>query len=553
MQMKRKILVLLLALTLALSLTPMMAFADDGTEDPASANETANEIAEENKAQDEVPVKADSASDSETAKEKDHEEVLARKTRATMLAGGNKAVLKSSRKAAVKRGPKICPHTSTFTEYLFDESECTVIDRGEKHEVTGEIWEATICEQCLETLDEVYLGYTTVTERHYYEWGECWICGHENTCSHPSTGVYYNPDEDEDCKIIDRGDYHELNGWIDEITYCEECGDLLGWEVFEDMSVDVAHFFNSGGACEECGHLNDDTRLYGQSRYDTAVTVGNRYSDISGSTFENVIVAYGQNYPDALSGGYLAKVKHAPILLVKPAEEDYIVNYIYENIKPGGTVYLLGGTGAVSSSFENKISAKGIKKKRLGGEDRYATNLEILKEAGVSSEDILVCTGTSFPDSLSASAVGKPILLVGNSLTDTQKDYIQGLSTEKFYLIGGEGAVVPEIESDLIDLGYSRNNIRRIAGSTRFETSTEVAKAFFNNPQTVVLAYAQDFPDGLSGGPFAMLLDAPIILTNSSKTEAARAYVRSVGATDNYTLGGPSLISDRAVDVIMGD
>ena len=92
MQMKRKRLVLLLALTLALSLMPMMAFADDGTEDPISVND----IAEENKAQDEAPVKADNASDSETAKEKDHEEVLARKARATMLAGGNKAVLKSS-------------------------------------------------------------------------------------------------------------------------------------------------------------------------------------------------------------------------------------------------------------------------------------------------------------------------------------------------------------------------------------------------------------------------------------------------------------------------
>lgn len=552
-QMKRKILVLLLALTLALSLTPMMAFADDGTEDPASANETANEIAEENKAQDEVPVKADSASDSETAKEKDHEEVLARKARATMLAGGNKTVLKSSRKAAVKRGPKLCPHTHTFNEYWYDEEECIKRDLGDNHEVTGEIWKATICEQCLETLGEVYLGYTTVTERHYYEWGKCWICEHKNTCSHPSTGAYYNPDEDEDCKIIDRGDYHELNGCIDQITYCTVCQDLLDLEVFEYMTVNVDHFFNSGGACEECGHLNDDTRLYGQSRYDTAVTVGNRYSKLSGSKFKNVIVAYGQNYPDALSGGYLAKVKNAPILLVKPAEEDYIANYIDENIASEGKVYILGGTGAVSASFENKIKARGIDAVRLGGEDRYATNLEILKAAEVDNEEILVCTGASFPDSLSASAAKRPILLVGSSLTDAQKEYIQGLSTEKFYLIGGEGAVVPEIESDLIDLGYSRSNIKRVAGSTRFETSTAVADEFFNSPQTVVLAYAQNFPDGLSGGPFAMLLDAPIILTNSSKTEAARAYVRSVGATDNYTLGGPSLISDRAVDVIMGD
>ena len=50
-----------------------------------------------------------------------------------------------------------------------------------------------------------------------------------------------------------------------------------------------------------------------------------------------------------------------------------------------------------------------------------------------------------------------------------------------------------------------------------------------------------------------MLEDAPIILTDSKNTESAKTYVKSVGASSNYTLGGPALISDRAVDVIMGD
>ena len=40
-------------------------------------------------------------------------------------------------------------------------------------------------------------------------------------------------------------------------------------------------------------------------------------------------------------------------------------------------------------------------------------------------EDLLACTGEGFADSLSASAVGKPILLVDNrGLTTAQKTYL---------------------------------------------------------------------------------------------------------------------------------
>ena len=293
----------------------------------------------------------------------------------------------------------------------------------------------------------------------------------------------------------------------------------------------------------------EDIRIYGETRYDTAVKAAERYESASGSKFDNVIVAYGKNFPDALSGGYLAKVKNAPILLVEPSEEDRIVDYISENILPVGTVYILGGTGVVSSGFEKKIEAKGITAERLGGKTRYDTNLAILRAVGAKAEDILVCTGNGYADSLSAAAVGKPILLVGNSLTNDQKKYIKGLSSKKIYLIGGEGAVKPAVETGLKDLGFSK--VERIAGKTRYETSTEVAKKFFSKAKTVVLAYAQNFPDGLSGGPLAMMKNAPIILTDPENIEAARAYVKSAGAGRNVTLGGPALISDTAVKEIM--
>ena len=292
----------------------------------------------------------------------------------------------------------------------------------------------------------------------------------------------------------------------------------------------------------------EDIRLYGHSRFDTAKEVAEKCKSTPDSKFENLIVAYGLDYPDALSGGYLAKVKNAPILLVYASEsvEDDIVDYISRNIADEGTVYILGGTGVVSSSFENKLVQKGIKKKRLGGKGRYETNLKILEEAGLNAEELLVCTGKDYADSLSASAAGKPILLVGDALTDIQMKYIEKLDPEKIFLIGGKGVVSDTIETELADY-----DTERLSGKDRFATSKAVAEEFFPETKTVMLVYALDFPDGLSGGPLAMLEEAPIILTDSSNIESARAYVESSGAFRSITLGGTSLISQLAVRVIM--
>ena len=77
----------------------------------------------------------------------------------------------------------------------------------------------------------------------------------------------------------------------------------------------------------------------------------------------------------------------------------------------GGTIYILGGTGAVPEEWIEGF--EGYRMKRLSGSSRYTTNLEVLREAGIpEGSEILIATGENFADSLSASSTGKPILLV---------------------------------------------------------------------------------------------------------------------------------------------
>jgi hypothetical protein len=135
---------------------------------------------------------------------------------------------------------------------------------------------------------------------------------------------------------------------------------------------------------------NEILRLYGQSRFDTSIAAAEHLKEKKQITkFDNMIIASGLDFPDALSSTYLAYVKEAPILLVgkDAASIKSITDYANENLNEGGMVYLVGGKGAVPLDVENALAGT---VKRLSGKDRYKTNMAVLDEAGVAGEELLV-------------------------------------------------------------------------------------------------------------------------------------------------------------------
>ena len=112
-------------------------------------------------------------------------------------------------------------------------------------------------------------------------------------------------------------------------------------------------------------------RYSGANRYETAFAVANALKEQQGvDKFDNIVVAYGDNYADALAGSYLAKVKNAPILVVNSRMESYVKDYIDANASKDGTIYLLGGEGVVSRNFANSLTSSGYNVKRFGGANR---------------------------------------------------------------------------------------------------------------------------------------------------------------------------------------
>lgn len=295
--------------------------------------------------------------------------------------------------------------------------------------------------------------------------------------------------------------------------------------------------------------VNDEVvRLSGAARYETGYKVADTLKERLGvEQFDAVVVATGKNFADALSGSYLAVVKNALILLTNGKEDNIATlhEYIRANVAENGTIYILGGEAAVPKTVE---AINGFMVKRLAGSSRYDTNLAILAEAGMNGNELIVATGKSFADSLSASAVKLPILLVkpGAALSDEAKAIAENMS--KIYIIGGEGAVSKEIEAELAVYG----EVKRIAGKSRYETSIAVANTFYDNVKEVVVASGKNFPDGLCGGPLAASIDAPLILTADSKADIAADYVKREAVEAGYVLGGTGAIGNDSVAQVFG-
>ena len=95
--------------------------------------------------------------------------------------------------------------------------------------------------------------------------------------------------------------------------------------------------------------------------------------------------------------------------------------------------------------------------------------------------------------------------------------------------------------------------MKRLAGKDRFETSALVAKEFFKDSKISVIAYGYNFPDGLSGGPLAMSINAPLLLAseNSVNISSAKAYAKEAGIEKTVVLGGRGLIPDSIAESLL--
>lgn len=287
-------------------------------------------------------------------------------------------------------------------------------------------------------------------------------------------------------------------------------------------------------------------RLYGADRYKTSISISNNFSS---GTVQNVIVASGKDFPDALSGSVLSKKYNAPILLLNNSlsESTETIDYIKNHLDKSGNIYVLGGTGSISNDFTNYMKNQGFNNIiRLGGKDRFDTNKFIVNSMNLQKgTPVVITNGYGFADSLSVSSVaavkGYPILMTdASSLPNETKNVLSDIQPSEVYVIGGTGVVSDNIINEVKSLvpSLSTDKITRISGQTRYDTSLEICKYFNIDTDSAVLASGENFPDALSGSALASKLNAPIILTNGQDLTNQKVFIDSKNYKNLILLGG---------------
>ena len=279
-------------------------------------------------------------------------------------------------------------------------------------------------------------------------------------------------------------------------------------------------------------------RISGETRYDTATNIANKGWSEGAS---EIVLATGQNFPDALAAGPLAYSLSAPILLTtKDVLPESVIKFIQD--KGVNKVTIIGGTEAVSSQVEGYLrDSLRLEIYRISGNDRFETASKIADELPESYEArAIVVNGRNYPDALSVSSYaaqnGFPILLTEvNTVPAVTAEKLSG--KEMTTVVGGTEAVSDAVFNQLPDP-------ERISGKDRYETSAKVAELLPNISSFV--ATGTNFADALSGSALAAMSGQPIILTRpTGLSEEAKAFFNNYGVMDYTILGGTSAVGSE--------
>ncbi|MDQ0482500.1 cell wall-binding repeat-containing protein [Guptibacillus hwajinpoensis] len=185
-------------------------------------------------------------------------------------------------------------------------------------------------------------------------------------------------------------------------------------------------------------------RLGGDTRYQTALKIADKVNDNP----DEVIVAYGLDFADALSIVPYATEKEIPIVLNTKGNhlQEDVAKYMTQNKNTLKKVTIIGGTEVVPTAVEKELKKLGIKTiERISGETRYMTSLEIAKKLYPETDAIALSNAYSFADALSGSRFAfdhhLPVLLTDKD--EVKEEVISHLKgkVKSVYLYGGESVI----------------------------------------------------------------------------------------------------------------
>lgn len=333
--------------------------------------------------------------------------------------------------------------------------------------------------------------------------------------------------------------------------------------IFDEAQTEVIAIAASGPRSVE------SVSVEGRDRYETAVAVSvEAYPDgLDPDGGQTVVIATGRNWPDALGGTALAGVLDGPILLTRQDSLPDVTKAEIQRLGAGRAI-ILGGASAVGSSVESELrSLLGTGSvTRIAGNNRYETAnkvaervIELLGDR--YSGTAFVATGGKYPDALAAAPLaavkGWPLFLArpASGLSAASRAAMEPVT--KVLVLGGPGVVSPAVEKALVT-AMGADNVRRLAGESRYDTAVKVAEHGVSHMglawNEVAIATGEKFPDALAGGVLQGKRRSTMLLTRGTALSSATAEALALKKAEIGSvtfLGSTGAVSKSARDATM--
>jgi len=320
----------------------------------------------------------------------------------------------------------------------------------------------------------------------------------------------------------------------------------------------------AGGASWQPVGTNRVVRAWGSNAIETAIAASQvEYATVGASGDPRsaagaVVLSRSDVYFDALAGSAFAADKQAPLLMTHSAALDAPVLAEIKRVLPaGGTVYLLGGTGAISAATEAQVTAAGFKTVRFAGTNMYDTAVKVDQAISATPGEALVVTGSSYYDALAAGSIAAegdrsgngPMVIVlskggasNASMPAQSAAYLDSLTPASKYSQGTLMVGVGGPGDKALQTAYANGQMHfwptsgvdflHIVGSNAEDTAVKLATTFNHTGSEVGVATKADWHDALTAGSLLGRRGAVLLLTSPTGLNQENADYLSLNSPD---------------------
>jgi putative cell wall-binding protein len=331
----------------------------------------------------------------------------------------------------------------------------------------------------------------------------------------------------------------------------------------------------TSGTATATQSVAQSTRISGVDKYATSASAA--ITSHNGAAAASVLVS-GDSYADGLSAAALAGAVGGPVILTDPdallGSTSLAIGQINSTTAAGHTVYIVGGTSAISANVVTQLEDLGYTTSRISGADRVATadavatKIRTLQDFGTSwgtsMTTVFLATARNFADAVCVSGLAwknkSPILLVDTAADGTTAGTALSAGTlalldssvnsiERVIILGGTAAVSAEVEAQVLTIkngaaGTTAIQVTRVGGADRYATCSDLMtlrtkatnlNGYGETATTVILVDGTSHEDGMSAAALAGAGSTMTLLTDGTGTLNATTSAALTGKSSTIT------------------